>query len=85
VVVGLDDFSAFSASLFAAKEGDPDCSCAAEETEEGEKDKGGDDTDYNTSDGAGGKAMRIAGFCASESDVCTSGDRGEEGNSGGGR
>jgi hypothetical protein len=81
----FDDFGAFSTPLFAAEEGNPDCSCAAEETEEGEKDKGSDDTNYNACNGAGREAMRIAGFCASESDVCTSGDRGEEGNSGGGR
>lgn len=84
-MVRLDDFSALGASLLAAEEGNPDRSCAAEEAEEGEKDEGSDDTDDNTSDGAGGKTMRVTRFCASESDVCTRSDRGEEGNSSGGR
>jgi hypothetical protein len=46
-MVGFDDFGAFGASVFAAstEEGDPDCSCAAEEAEEGEEDEGGDDAD----------------------------------------
>jgi len=84
--MGFDDFGTFGASLFAAaKEGNPDCSCAAEEAEKGKQDKAGNDTDHNASNGAGGKTMRVAGFRTGEGDVCTGGDRGEERDSGGGR
>ena len=54
-MVGLDDFGALGTSLLAAaEEGNPDCSCATEETEEGKKDEGGDDTNHDTSNGTSG-------------------------------
>jgi hypothetical protein len=87
VMVGFDDFGAFGASVFAAsaEEGDPDCSCAAEEAEKGEEDEGSDDADDDACDCSTGKAMCVVGGCTSEGDVCTCGDRGEERDGGCGR
>jgi hypothetical protein len=55
-MVGFDDFGAFGASVFAAaaEEGDPDCSCAAEEAEKGEEDEGGDDANDDACDCSAG-------------------------------
>jgi hypothetical protein len=78
-VVGFDDFGAFGASLVAAaEEGDPDRSGAAEEAEEGEEGEAGDNADYDAGDGASGETVRVAGFSASEGDICTGGDGGEK-------